>query len=132
MSWIPRSRAEYGFALHPTRRIGFYTRFAVDREIKYIGSCDNAETCFSSRMLRYQAIMGAGTNKRIVALLSVALANGSSVSILAWKPNDEFRVHDLPVDLVKGLENPLIGLARPEWNIQSKPAALVAEIAGEL
>jgi hypothetical protein len=50
--------------------------FAVDGDVKYIGSCDNAETCFSSRMARYQGTMGAGTNKRIVALVGAALAKG--------------------------------------------------------
>jgi hypothetical protein len=93
--------------------------FAVNGVVKYVGVCDNSGTCFANRMSRYQGMMGAGTNKRIAGYMRQVLAEGAQVAILVWRPAQKFVVGQLPVDLVKGLENPLISLARPEWNIHS-------------
>jgi hypothetical protein len=93
--------------------------FAVDDEVKYVGVCDTSNTSLGARMNRYQGMLGTGTNERITGHLSRALSHGSVVRILAWKPQEDFRVGPLRVDLVKGLENPLIALAEPEWNIHA-------------
>ena len=93
--------------------------FCVDKEIKYVGVCDSSGTCLSDRMARYQGLIGAGTNRRIAALLRSALEAGAKVEILAWVPQDPLEVAGLRVDLVKGLENPLIASIEPEWNIHS-------------
>jgi hypothetical protein len=106
------------FTLTHLRQERVIYAFTVNSETKYIGVCDNTETCFADRMSRYQGLIGAGTNKRIVALIKASLAQARTVQILAWKPSADLVVAGLRVDLVKGLENPLIGWARPEWNIK--------------
>jgi hypothetical protein len=126
----PSLKSGVRFTVSSHRKDRVLYAFAVDGQVKYIGSCDNAGTCFGSRMSRYQGIMGAGTNKRVVELVSSALAKGACVDLLVWKPVDEFSVHGLKVDLIKGLENPLIQRAKPEWNIQSKPAEASTILAG--
>jgi hypothetical protein len=92
--------------------------FTLNDKVRYIGVCDNTSTSFADRMSRYQGLMGAGTNKRIVELMRAALAEGQAIDIYAWRPNQEVVVEGLSVDLVKGMENPLIGWAQPEWNIK--------------
>jgi hypothetical protein len=94
--------------------------FALNDEVRYIGVCDDTSTSFAARMSRYQALSGAGQNKRIVELMRAALAKGQAIDIYAWRPNQEVVVEGLSVDLVKGMENPLIAWAQPEWNIRGK------------
>ena len=91
--------------------------FSVEGSVKYIGICDSSDTTLRARLSRYQSMVGAGTNKRIAGLIRQRLSDGHVVRILAWKPEAVFRVRELQVDLVKGLENPLIRALRPEWNI---------------
>jgi hypothetical protein len=91
--------------------------FAVDDQVKYIGVCDNSGTCLGHRMSRYQGMMGASTNERIAVEIHNALSEGASVRIFAWRPEQQLKVGELSIDLIKGLENPLIALAKPEWNI---------------
>ncbi len=110
-----RSGVRFTTTRHQHERVIY--AFAVDGNVKYIGVCDNTRTRFGTRMARYQGMTGAGTNKRVAGLLKRVLSRGSTVRILAWQPGRVVRVGDLRVDLVKGLENPLIALAAPEWNI---------------
>jgi hypothetical protein len=91
--------------------------FMVDDDLKYIGVCDKTATTLSDRMSRYQSMAGAGTNKRVTGLIRKALSTGSRVKILASKPDKGIKISPLEVDLVKGLENPLIQEFKPEWNI---------------
>lgn len=42
---------------------------------------------------------------------------GNVVKIFALLPESSLQYYALDVDLVKGLENPLIALFSPEWNI---------------
>lgn len=100
--------------LHNERAIYAYT---VDGEARYIGVCDSTTTTLKDRMRRYQGMMGAGTNKRIAELIKGCLLEGKVVKILALKPDTEIEFKGLKVDLVKGLENPLIRKVRPVWNI---------------
>jgi len=91
--------------------------YVVGDVVKYIGVCSNSETTLRARMARYQGLMGAGTNRRVALSIREALSTGSSVEIFAWLPGEEIKVGNLTVDLVKGLENPLIEAFRPEWNV---------------
>ncbi len=114
------------FTLHRHQGDRVIYAFAVDDEVKYIGVCDNTKTCFADRMSRYQGIMGAGTNERVVGYIKAALGLGKAgssgsppkVRIFAWHPQEQLLVGKLPVDLVMGLEKPLIDLVKPAWNRQ--------------
>lgn len=99
--------------LHNERVIYAYT---VDGEVRYIGVCDKTTTTLKDRMGRYQSRAGSGTNKRIAELIKECLVEGRVVKILALKPDTEIELKGLKVDLVKGLENPLIRKVRPVWN----------------
>lgn len=92
--------------------------YVVEDVIKYIGVCDSSTTTLRRRMNRYQGMIGAGTNKRIAGLIKECLRTGQAVKIFAWKPEAAVTFRELSVDLVKGLENPLIQALRPEWNIK--------------
>ena len=92
--------------------------YDVDGQVKYIGVCDNTKTTLKHRMNRYQTMQGAGTNERITNLIRACLENGQQVEILAWKPDMDLKLKGITVDLVKGLENPLIQKLKPEWNTQ--------------
>lgn len=106
------------FTLHRHQKDRVIYAFVVDDDVKYIGACDNTKTCLLDRMQRYQGIMGAGTNKRIVRRIKRALKRHASVRIYAWRPAKRMQVGVLEVDLVMGLEKPLIRLANPTWNKQ--------------
>lgn len=93
--------------------------FLVDDDVKYIGVCEKTVTTLSKRMARYQSMAGSGTNKRVAGFIREALSNGIRVKILALKSDKVMRINNLEVDLVKGLENPLIQAFKPEWNIYS-------------
>jgi len=69
-------------------------------------------------MSRYQSLQGAGTNKRIAYQIKDCLKQGKAVEIFMLKPEPTLQYKGLNVDLVKGLENPLIERLKPEWNIQ--------------
>jgi len=92
--------------------------FVVDGETKYIGICDSNTTTLKSRMNRYKNLQGAGTNERIAIEIRNCLKSGKAVRIFALKPPSSLDYKDLNVDLIKGLENPLIESLRPDWNIQ--------------
>lgn len=69
-------------------------------------------------MKRYQGRAGGSTNKRITFYIKEALEKSSSVDIYALKPEQDVTLTGLKVDLVKGLEYPLISLLGSEkWNI---------------
>jgi hypothetical protein len=63
-------------------------------------------------------MQGAGTNEKITKLIKDCLERGQQVKIWAWKPDIELKSKGIVVDLIKGLENPLIQELRPEWNIK--------------
>ncbi len=92
--------------------------FVVDDEVKYIGVCDNTSTTLKDRMSRYQSQQGAGTNERIANKIKDCLKRGKAIKIFALKPESTLQYKGVNVDIVKGLENPLIGKLKPEWNIQ--------------
>lgn len=93
--------------------------YEVEGQVKYIGICDNTNTTLKNRMSRYQGLQGAGTNEKIAKRLKECLERGQPVKIYAWKPDTELKLKGVSIDLVKGLENPLIQELKPEWNIKS-------------
>ena len=93
----------------------------IDGIPKYIGICEKNTTTLKDRMGRYKNLQGGsanreGTNQTIARLIKQGLTEGQVVHILAMRPTAVYRFVDLEVDLVKGLENPLIGRFDPEWN----------------
>ena len=116
--WIPRATVKSGIAHKLTAlasdRVVY--SFVVDGTSKYIGICEKDTTTLEDRMGRYKARQGAGTNERISIKIKQALDQGKNVEIYALKPTANHTFVDLPIDLVKGLENPLIARFKPEWN----------------
>jgi hypothetical protein len=106
------------FKLHKFERERVVYAFVVHGEVKYVGVCDNTTTTLRDRMSRYRRWQGAGTNKRIAKKIKKCLKQGQSVKIFALKPTSTLQYKGLNVDLVKGLENPLIEKLKPEWNKQ--------------
>ena len=100
--------------MHEQRVIYAYT---VDGEAKYIGICEKVRTTLKERMMRYQGRVG-GTNRRITDLIKDCLTEGKKVKILALGPTEEMEFRGLKIDLVKGLENPLLQEVMPEWNVR--------------
>lgn len=107
------------FELHKFKKRVIYA-FVVDDKTKYIGVCDNTNTTLKDRMSRYQGLQGAGTNERIANKIKDCLKQGKTVKIFALKPEPilQCKYKKLNVDLVKGLENPLIERLKPGWNKQ--------------
>jgi len=92
--------------------------FVVENEVKYIGICNNSTTTLKDRMNRYKNLQGGSTNERIVKEIKDYLKQGKDVKIFALKPDSTVQYNGLNIDLVKGLENPLIEKLKPDWNIQ--------------
>lgn len=92
--------------------------FEVSDEVKYVGIC--REQDFKTRMRDYQnqgaQEKGGSTNKYVATRIKECLEARQAVNILALKPNESFRFHDLDIDLIAGLEKPLISLCDPDWN----------------
>ncbi len=116
--WIKRATVKSGIAYRLTAfasdRVVY--AFAVDGTSKYIGICEKDTTTLEDRMGRYKAQQGASTNERISIKIKQALDQGKKVEIYALKPETKYDFVDLQIDLVKGLENPLIARFKPEWN----------------
>jgi len=93
--------------------------FVMDGDVKYIGVCENSATTLKDRMNRFKNLQGAGTNKRIAIRIRDCLGRGKVVKIFALKSETQYYYKGLNIDLVKGLENPLIDTLKPEWNIQA-------------
>ena len=91
--------------------------FLVNDEVKYVGICANTVTTLKDRLNRYKMRQGAGTNERIANKIKECLKQGKVVKIFALKPESTLLYRGLKVDLIKGLENPLIEKLKPEWNV---------------
>lgn len=90
--------------------------FVVEGRRVYIGVCEKDTTTLRARMGRYQSMAGASTNKSNAHRIRRCLEGGRTVEIHAAKPAANARYADICIDLVKGLENPLIEKFKPEWN----------------
>jgi len=74
-----------------------------------VSICDADTTTLKMRMARYRARQGSGTNERVADDILRSLMARKAVTIHALLPGDQgCRYKGVSVDLVKGLENPLI------------------------
>jgi len=91
--------------------------FETDGTVRYVGVCSVSTVTLKDRMSRYRGGVGGGTNKRVAGLIKQELNAGTIVNIWALAPKS-VGWKGLAVDLVKGLENPLINALKPDWNRQ--------------
>ena len=113
-----RLKSGISFSLNKLEDVRVIYAFVVDDETKYICICQNSTTTLKDRMSKYKSLQGAGGNERIATKIIDCLKLGKSVKIFALRPESSLQYKDLDVDLVKGLENPLIKELKPEWNKQ--------------
>lgn len=118
--WMLKEGLKSGitFELYGFEKARVVYAFVVDVEVKYVGVCSNSKTTLKDRMGRYKSWQGGGANERIAKRIRKRLAQDEIVKIFALKPESSCQYRGLIVDLVKGLENPLICELQPEWNIQ--------------
>ncbi len=93
--------------------------FRNNNTFKYIGICDAKGTTLKVRMDRYKYGSGSKTNKRIAKLIYEQLKLNESVLIYAFEPQKDFAINNINIDLVRGLEYPLIDMFLDEsvkWN----------------
>jgi len=91
--------------------------FVVKGMCMYIGICDKMGTTLKDRLKRYKYWQGAGTNKRVAQNIRKSLEENKKVEIFALKPQTNLSYNKLlTIDLVRGLEYPLIKKLRPPWN----------------
>ena len=115
--WLkPEVKSGITFSLGALKEDRVLYAFVVGSELKYIGICEKYSTTLNDRMRRYQSQAGAGTNERVARRIKAALESGGTVKIWALKPPTSMSYRGLHVDLVKGLENPLIEMFAPPWN----------------
>ena len=106
------------------RRRGIYAFVkdnAVENPVKYIGITDELFKPIIERLQRYQKEKREGfTSHRVSGHILEALKNNSTIKIYTLIPDDEIEFKKIPIDLVKGLEYPLIDYFKCEWNIRGK------------
>jgi len=87
--------------------------FVVDDDVKYIGICDktNLEKRMNSQRYHY--------SKDIPSRIESSLRQNKVVKIFALDP-EGYECRGLRIDLVRGLEYPLIEQLDPEWNKKLK------------
>lgn len=95
--------------------------FLINGAPRYIGICEKDHTFLKRRMERYRSKAGGSTNKRIASEIEHCLKEDAKVEIWALIPKGTTKHKGLPVDLVKGLENPLLARMAsmpgpPLWN----------------
>ena len=90
--------------------------FVVDEEVKYIGVCESNTTTLKEKMNKYENLQG--DSKRIAGKIKECLTQGKDVNIFALRQELGclFEYKGLTVDLLKGIENPLIEELKPEWD----------------
>jgi len=124
--WVLSERTKSGIAFElktlGDRRVVY--AFVVADEPRYIGICEKDTTTLKDRLKRYKGRQGRrrqrpggeNTNQRNARLIRQHLESGEPVLIYALAAAPGCSFVDLQVDLVKGLENPLIARFNPEWN----------------
>jgi len=114
--WVLKEslRSKITFKLYGFENVRVIYAFVVGDEVTYIGVCNSYNTTLRKRMnsQRYNNIVANKIEK--------ALRQDKSVKIFAMKPDEVYMYKDLKVDLVKGLETPLIKEFKSDkkWNKQ--------------
>jgi len=118
--WYFNEKGQLSFVINKMEKERVLYAFVIESEVKYIGSCEERKTTFKERMKRYKYKQGTGTNKRIHEKIESVFSKGKEVKIFAFCPSKNFKFKDLNIDLVRGLEYPLIERFNPEWNKAGK------------
>ena len=128
-AWVPSTRTKSGitFQLDDMRDERVVYAFVVAGSVLYVGVCEKDYTSLADRMGRYRSRQGSGTNRRVAGLIRECLDRSETVAIYALKPTANYTYDDLCIDLVKGLENPLISRFQPRWNRLAAAGAADAE-----
>lgn len=82
--------------------------FVVGSKVKYIGICEKDTRNLNNRMGGYRSYQGNSTNRRIANKIKRELQSKRKVKIYALRPATTIEFKNIKIDLVKGLENPLI------------------------
>ena len=110
-----RNRSGIDFELQAFRQKRVVYAFLIGRSVMYLGICENRKTTLTSRLSRYKHMQGSGQNERVAGKIRTALIK-KPVDIFALLPSKVIMFRRLQVDLVKGLEYPLIEKLKPHWN----------------
>lgn len=113
--WRPTSAGD-GIELDFTaeRAPGVYA-YVVNGVVHYVGS---AQSGLHGRFRRYAITKTMRTSRRIRDKILGCFAAGQAVEIYTLVP-PSLIWHDLPVDLIAGLEEGLIRSLHPVWNLRS-------------
>ena len=96
--------------------------FVVDDTIKYIGICEGQNRTLDMRMKKYRSRAdhqknNTGTSLEIIKKIKKCLEKDKIVEIFAHKPPNNYIYKNFEIDLVRGLEYPLIEKYRESlWN----------------
>lgn len=96
--------------------------FVVDDTIKYIGICKGQNRTLNMRMKKYRSRAdhqknNKGTSLEIIKKIKKCLEEDKIVEIFAHKPPNNYHYKNFEIDLVRGLEYPLIEKFRASlWN----------------
>lgn len=106
---------------------GLYAYLLEDKDaiikntVKYIGIPESPLKPVKERLHRYETEKRDGkTSKRVADNIRNTLLKGQNVSVYVLIPNDITTYNDINIDLVRGLEYPLINLFCCEWNRRGK------------
>ncbi len=92
--------------------------FVIHEQVCYLGKTVRP---FRQRLAHYQRPgKSMRTSIRVRGLIIDALKRGESVNIYVFVPTETIEYRGMPLNLAAGLEDPLIGLVQPEWNIVGK------------
>jgi len=94
--------------------------YVMGRQVKYIGICQGKNTTLKARLGSHR--WRERRDVTSVKSLRDGLKKGQRITIYAWKPREERIYRWLSVDLIKGLESPLIHRFRTRengWNKQT-------------
>ena len=96
--------------------------FVVEGEVKYVGICKSDSTTLKKRMKRYiqNRTLSNSTNTRIIEKIKECLEKKGKVKIFGLKPILPLTYQDLGIDLVAGLEIPLIKELNSPWNTRKE------------
>ena len=94
--------------------------FCEDDVIRYVGKSNNLKKRLDAYRRAASAAETSNTNERVGAKLFKVAKSGTSTTVLAYQPSDEdLRVQWLKLDIVDGMEVPLIQAVDQAtlWNI---------------
>lgn len=91
--------------------------FVRENEVLYVGKTVRS---LRSRMRSYEQPGPAQrTNKRVNGCLAASLIDGKPVHVHAMSKWDGTPYRGIPLNVAAGLEDPLIELLQPKWNVAS-------------